>query len=35
VLVIECKNATKDEGIALGIDQIRRCHEETPELFVP
>jgi len=35
VLVIECKNATKDEGIALGIDQIRRYHEETPELFVP
>ncbi len=35
VLVIECKNAVKDEGIALGIDQIRRYHEETPELFVP
>jgi type I restriction enzyme R subunit len=35
VLVIECKNATKDEGIALGIDQIRRYHEETPELMVP
>ena len=35
VLVIECKNATKDEGIALGIDQIRRYHRETPELFVP
>jgi len=35
VLVIECKNATKDEGIALGIDQIRRYHDETPELFVP
>ena len=34
-LVIECKNATKDEGIALGIDQIRRYHRETPELFVP
>jgi type I site-specific restriction-modification system R (restriction) subunit len=24
VLVIECKNATKEEGIALGVDQIRR-----------
>ncbi len=24
VLVIECKNATKDEAIALGVDQIRR-----------
>jgi type I restriction enzyme, R subunit len=35
VLVIECKNATKDEAIALGIDQVRRYHVETPELFVP
>jgi type I restriction enzyme R subunit len=35
VLVIECKNATKDEAIALGIDQVRRYHTETPELFVP
>ncbi len=35
VLVIECKNATKDEGIALGVDQIRRYHRETPEMFVP
>jgi len=35
VLVIECKNANKDEAIALGIDQIRRYHKETPELFVP
>ncbi len=35
VLVIECKNATKDEAIAIGIDQIRRYHDETPELFVP
>jgi type I restriction enzyme R subunit len=35
VLVIECKNATKDEAIALGVDQIRRYHGETPELFVP
>lgn len=34
VLVIECKNATKDEAIALGVDQIRRYHHETPELFV-
>ena len=34
VLVIECKNATKDEAIALGVDQIRRYHRETPELFV-
>ena len=35
VLVIECKNATKDEAIALGVDQIRRYHAETPEMFVP
>lgn len=35
VLVIECKNASKDEAIALGIDQIRRYHSETPEFFVP
>lgn len=35
VLVIECKNATKDEAIALGIDQIRRYHRETPEYFSP
>ena len=34
VLVIECKNASKDEAIALGVDQIRRYHCETPELFV-
>lgn len=35
ILVIECKNADKDEAIALGIDQIRRYHEETPEVMVP
>ena len=35
VLVIECKNATKDEAIALGVDQIRRYHVETPEMLVP
>lgn len=35
LLVVECKNASKDEGIALGIDQIRRYHNETPEFFVP
>ena len=34
VLVIECKNANKQEAIDLGIDQIRRYHRETPELFV-
>ena len=35
VLVIECKNASKDEAIALGVDQLRRYHEETPEVMVP
>ncbi|MDO8445966.1 MAG: HsdR family type I site-specific deoxyribonuclease [Deltaproteobacteria bacterium] len=35
VLVIECKNASKDEAIALGVDQIRRYHTETPEVMVP
>jgi type I restriction enzyme R subunit len=35
VLVIECKNANKDEAIALGVDQIRRYQRETPELFLP
>lgn len=35
VLVIECKNATKDEAVAIGIDQIRRYHRETPEFFSP
>lgn len=35
VIVIECKNANKDEAIALAVDQIRRYHQETPEFFVP
>lgn len=35
ILAIECKNATRDEAIALGVDQVRRYHAETPELFVP
>ena len=35
VLVVECKNASKDEAIALGVDQIRRYHTETPEVMVP
>ncbi len=35
ILVIECKNATKDEAIALGVDQVRRYQAETPEMFVP
>lgn len=35
VVVIECKNAALDEAIAIGIDQIRRYHKETPEMMVP
>jgi type I restriction enzyme R subunit len=35
VAVIECKNATKDEAIAIGVDQLRRYHRETPEVMVP
>jgi len=35
VLVIECKNATKDEAIAIAVDQLRRYHAETPEVMVP
>jgi type I restriction enzyme R subunit len=35
IAVIECKNATKDEAIAIGVDQLRRYHRETPELMVP
>lgn len=35
VFVFECKNATKEEAIAIGIDQIRRYHSETPEMLVP
>lgn len=35
IVVIECKNATKDEAIAIGVDQLRRYHRETPELMIP
>jgi len=35
VIVIECKNATKDEALAIGIDQIRRYHREIPEMLIP
>lgn len=35
VLIIECKNATKDEAIAIGIQQLRRYHDETPEMMLP
>ncbi|MFO0795546.1 MAG: hypothetical protein U0586_15950 [Candidatus Brocadiaceae bacterium] len=32
--IIECKNTTVDEAIAIGIDQLRRA-KETPEMMVP
>ncbi len=35
VVIVECKNATKDEALAIGIDQIRRYHRETPEMLIP
>jgi len=35
MLVIGCKNANKDEAIPLGGNQIRHCHRETLEQFVP
>ena len=33
VIIVETKGAHKKEGIAEGIDQIRRYHRETPELM--
>ncbi len=33
VAVVEAKNAGKPDGLALGVDQIRRYHNETPEMF--
>ena len=33
VAVVEAKNAGKSDGLALGIEQIRRYHNETPEMF--
>ena len=35
VAVAETKSATKPEGLAEGIEQMRRYHRESPELFVP
>jgi len=35
VIVVECKGANKQEAIALGIDQLRRYHRETPEMMIP
>lgn len=33
VAVVETKAANKQDGLALGVEQIRRYHRETPELF--
>ena len=34
VAIVETKNANKPDGLALGVDQIRRYHDETPEMFI-
>ena len=33
VAVVETKSANKRDGLALGVEQIRRYHNETPEMF--
>ena len=33
VAIVETKNAGKSDGLALGVEQIRRYHNETPEMF--
>jgi type I restriction enzyme R subunit len=35
VAVAETKSAERSDGLAEGVDQIRRYHAESPELFVP
>ena len=34
VAVVETKSADKADGLALGVEQIRRYHGETPEMFI-
>ncbi len=34
VALAETKDAGKQDGLSLGVDQIRRYHKETPEMFV-
>lgn len=34
MVVVECKNADREEAIAIGVDQLRRYHQETPEVMV-
>ena len=33
VAVVETKNINRPDGVALGVEQIRRYHTETPEMF--
>ena len=33
VVIVEAKNTNKSDGLALGVEQIRRYHNETPEMF--
>ena len=33
VVVVETKSANKQDGLAEGVEQIRRYHDETPEMF--
>jgi type I restriction enzyme R subunit len=34
IAIAETKSASKRDGLAEGIEQIRRYHEETPEMFI-
>ncbi len=34
IAVVETKSATKPNALAEGVDQIRRYHRETPEMFI-
>ena len=33
VVIVETKSANKQDGLAEGVEQIRRYHAETPEMF--
>ena len=34
VVIVEAKGTNRPNGLALGIEQIRRYHNETPEMFI-
>ena len=34
VVIVEAKGINRPDGLALGIEQIRRYHNETPEMFI-